>query len=670
MNVVAVVQARLGSTRFPKKVLQEISPGLSIIQLLVSRLRLSQNVNRIIVAIPNSKEDDSLALHLQKTDIEIYRGSKLDVQSRYIEVSQKYSADWLVRVTGDCPLVDPWLVDQLVQLATNGDFDYFSNISPPTMPDGLDIEVFRSRALVKSRALDGSDSSREHVTPHLRESGVFRTGSHIHKPDLSQFRWTVDYPEDLLQIRATLPLGFETMGWLALIGSGFKGVVNSNATRNEGSVMGEGQKLWSRAKSVIPGGSMLLSKRPEMYLPDKWPTYYSKSKGIEVTDLDGRTYLDFSTMSVGACSLGYGNPVVDEAVINAVREGVMSTLNSPAEVQLAEKLVQLHPWAGMARFARSGGEANAIAVRIARAHTKKDKIAICGYHGWHDWYLSANLGESSNLDGHLLPGLDPAGVPRALKGTAVPFQYNDADSLEKLLRTGEFAAVLMEVSRNFGPAEGFLERVRELCSLYGAVLIFDECTSGFRETLGGLHLKYGVAPDMAMFGKALGNGFAITAVIGTHEVMQSAQSTFISSTFWTERIGPVAAMATLAEMERQRSWEVVTSIGQKMKQIWKAEFENSAIPVAISGLDALPTFTIQAPHWLVLKTLLSQEMLNKGFLAGSAFYASTAHEVGHLDGYRQALQESLRTLSDNFDRKDAERILQGPVAHSGFARLN
>jgi glutamate-1-semialdehyde 2,1-aminomutase len=303
-----------------------------------------------------------------------------------------------------------------------------------------------------------------------------------------------------------------------------------------------GQKLWRKAKSVIPGGNMLLSKRAEMFLPEKWPAYFSKAKGCKVWDLDGNEYIDMSIMGIGTNILGYGHPEVDEAVIKTVQAGNMSTLNCPEEVYLAEKLIDMHPWADMVRFARSGGEANAIAIRIARAASGKDKVAICGYHGWHDWYLSANLGDDKNLDGHLLPGLDPAGVPRNLKGTVFPFCYNNFEELENLVNTQDIGVIKMEVSRNTGPENNFLHKVRKLATDKGIVLVFDECTSGFRQTFGGLHKLYGVEPDMAMFGKALGNGYAITATIGRREIMEAAQSTFISSTFWTERIGPTAAL--------------------------------------------------------------------------------------------------------------------------------
>lgn len=668
-KVVCIVQARLGSKRFPGKVLERFGDR-SILESVIHRVRKSKEVEQIVLAIPETEENFPLEELSKSLGIDVFKGSESDVQLRYLDAASRYGASHIVRVTADCPLIDWQVIDKVVELLLRGHFDYVSNIYPPTFPDGLDVEAFSLAALESARERNLSPFDSEHVTFSLRESGVFEVANIENDLDLSRQRWTVDYPDDLVGITSTLPKNFKEMTFVELLEKGFQGAQTSDRKRNEGAGMVEGQKIWSRAKRVIPGGSMLLSKRAEMFLPEQWPAYYSKAKGIRVWDLEGEEFLDFATMSVGTCSLGYGVDRIDEAVKSAIDAGVMSTLNSPGELELAEKLISLHPWAGMALFARSGGEANAIAVRIARAFTKKDKVAVCGYHGWHDWYLAANLDADSNLDGHLLPGLEPTGVPRSLMGTTVPFDYNDAEALEKLLKSGDFAAVKMEVSRSFGPDHGFLERVRELCSLHGVVLIFDECTSGFRETFGGLHLKYGVEPDLAMFGKALGNGYAITSVIGRKEVMQSAQISFISSTFWTERLGPVAALATLEEMESQRSWEVIPETGRKVKQIWAQSFGAQGINVSIGGLDALPTFVIETNHWPVLRTLFIQEMLRRGFLATSGFHSSTAHDLSSLDKYADAVSEVAEIIAKNFSEERALGLLEGPVAQTGFKRLN
>lgn len=440
--------------------------------------------------------------------------------------------------------------------------------------------------------------------------------------------------------------------------------------KNKTAAPATGQELWQRAKRVIPGGNMLLSKRSEIFLPEQWPSYFSKAKGCKVWDLDGREYCDVAIMGIGTNTLGYGHPEVDEVVHNVVASGNMATFNCPEEVYLAEKLVAMHPWADMVRFARSGGEANAIAIRIARAASGKDKVAFCGYHGWHDWYLAANLGDEQNLAGHLLPGLDPKGVPQDLRGSVLPFNYNRFDELEALVAKHDVGVIKMEVSRNKGPEDDFLQKVRKLATEKGIVLIFDECTSGFRQTFGGLHKLYGVEPDMAVFGKALGNGYAITAVIGRREVMEAAQSTFISSTFWTERIGPSAALKTLEVMERVKSWETITATGRTIMRRWEELAARHGLKLQVSGLPAICAYGFVGDNALAYKTLVTQEMLAKGYLAGNVVFVCTEHRSEVLDGYFSALDSVFALVRECEDGRDVHSLLQGPVCHSGFKRLN
>ena len=333
--------------------------------------------------------------------------------------------------------------------------------------------------------------------------------------------------------------------------------------------LNKGIKLWNKAKKIIPGGGMLLSKKPEMFAPDLWPTYFTKSNGCFIWDLDNKKFMDMSLMGVGTNILGYNHPEVNDAVLKTVNKGNLTTLNCPEEVFLASKLIELHPWADMAKFARTGGEANAIAIRIARASSGKDNVAICGYHGWSDWYLAANLKTNKNLSNHLFDGLNPKGVPKKLKNTIFPFEYNNFEQLRKIIKTKNIGVVKMEVSRNFPPENNFLQKIREITTKNNIVLIFDECTSGFRRSNGGLHKYYKVNPDIAVFGKALGNGYAITAVIGKKNIMNFAQDTFISSTFWTERIGPTAALKTLEVMKKTKSWEKITNLGEEIQESWK-----------------------------------------------------------------------------------------------------
>lgn len=436
--------------------------------------------------------------------------------------------------------------------------------------------------------------------------------------------------------------------------------------------MGLGQTLYAKAKRLIPGGTQLLSKRPEMFLPDQWPAYYSRVKGDEVWDLDGKKYVDCSHFGVGACVLGFADADVEKAVIQAVREGTMSTFNCPEEVQLAELLVGLHPWAQMVRYARCGGEAMAMAVRIARAATSRDKIAFCGYHGWHDWYLAANLAEDHALDGHLLAGLAPAGTPRGLTGTMLPFRYNRIDDLKNIVRDHgkQLAAIVLEPTRSQGPSEGFHEEIRAVASKEGIALIFDEVTSGWRINTGGIHMTYGVTPDIAVFAKGMSNGYAMAAVIGKSEVMEAAQSTFISSTYWTERIGPVAALATITKHRDHQVAKYLIEVGGKVQAGWKRAALSAGLELNVDGIPPLSHFVLPYKNEGALITLFTQLMLDRGFLASSQFYASFAHQPQHIEAYLVAVEETFRVLASSIKQENVEQLLRGPIKHSGFKRLN
>jgi len=677
MKVLALVQARMGSTRLPGKVLKTIV-NKPMIELLLTRLSQSSELNEIVVATSDDRQNDQLQLVVESLGFSCTRGSEKDVLSRFYESAKFSGADIIVRITGDCPLVDSILVDECIKGYKNSNVDYFSNIDPASYPDGLDIEVMSFESIKRANNETDSDFDREHVTPYIRNSDSFSKASMRYIEDLSNQRWSVDEPEDLVVVTNI----FEHFSPDILFD--WKQVLelrklqpelfteNQQIKNNEGATMGIGQKLYKRAKRIIPGGNMLLSKRPEMFLPEKWPSYFSKSKGCRVWDLDGNEFIDMSIMGIGTNTLGYGHPEVDEAVLKTVKDGNMSTFNCPEEVYLAEKLIELHPWADMVRFARAGGEINSIAVRIARASTGKDKIAICGYHGWHDWYLSTNLNSDKNLDGHLLPGLKPNGVPRGLTGTTLPFNYNDIEQLEQLIKenNGEIAAIKMEVSRNEGPKDNYLQKVRDLATENNIILIFDECTSGFRETFGGLHKKYGVEPDLAIFAKALGNGYAISACIGRQKFMQAAQQTFISSTFWTERIGPTAALKTLEIMEKERSWDTITKIGNSISNQWQDMADKYELNISTWGLPALSGYTFNSPNALAYKTLITQEMLERGYLAANSVYACTEHKREIVDGYFTELDPIFATIKECEEGLDVNTLLKSPLCHNGFKRLN
>jgi glutamate-1-semialdehyde 2,1-aminomutase len=435
--------------------------------------------------------------------------------------------------------------------------------------------------------------------------------------------------------------------------------------------MNKSKELYLKAKKIIPGGTQLLSKRPEMFLPDNWPAYYSKAKGCEIWDLDGNHYVDMSYMGVGACTIGYADDDIDNAVKDAIDKGNLTTLNVPEEVELAELLCEIHPWADMARFARTGGEASAVAIRIARAYTKKDIILFAGYHGWNDWYLASNIEDKSNLNKLHLAGLEPSGVPNALKGTAYPFYHNDTESFIKHMNEhkGKIGAVIIEPVRDKDPKEDFINTIRTLTKEADIPFIIDEVSAGWRLNIGGAHLNYNIEPDIAVFAKGMSNGYPMAAVIGRKKIMEAAQTTFISSTYWTDKIGPVAAIATIRKMIKYNIPSLLCENGKKVKNIWKVLAKKHNINIHIGGMDPVSHFSFEYKEPLVLKTLFTQLMLEKGFLATTAFYASFAHKNVHFEKYYIAVDESFRIITRAIQDDNASNLLKGPICHAGFSRL-
>lgn len=673
----AIIQARCESTRFPNKIIQKFKNS-TLIEILLRRVKLCKKVNKIIVVTSNDKSNQKLIKILKKNNIDYFIGSKNNVLARYYLAAKKYKIKTIIRLTGDNPLIDPFLIDQFIHDFKKKNIDYLADSNPPTYPDGMDVEVFNFKSLKKIYFSKSSLFEKEHVTTKLINSLLFKKKIKRFYSDYSFIRLTVDEKKDLRTINNVLKffhpkINFQLKDIINLYKKKpalFDG--NKSISRNEGAYLNEGQKLWKRAKEIIPGGNMFISKRPDLFLPKFWPSYYEKASGCNIWGLNKKKYTDFNLMGVGTNLLGYGRKEVDKAVHEAINKGNMSSLNCKEEVLLAEKLVGMHPWSSKAKFARTGGEANAMAIRIARSYSKKDNIAVCGYHGWHDWYLSANLNDKKNdqLKNHLLPGLGSSGVLKSMKNSVHTFQYNNIDQLLKIIKKKNIGTIFMEVSRSYSPKNNFLDKVRDLANKNKIVLIFDECSSGFRETFGGLHLKYRVNPDICMFGKALGNGYAITSIIGVEKIMNYASKSFISSTFWSERIGYVAALSTLKTMEKNKSWEYVTDFGKKIKKAWSDLAHKHGLLIEIYGLDALPSFSINSPNFLKYKTYITQEMLKNNYLASNSVYVSTAHQNRHLSEYLKILDKIFNAIKKCEEGFDIIKLLDGPVCESSFKRMN
>ena len=676
-KITAIVQARIGSSRLRGKVLKKIN-GKETIILLLERLSRSKKIEDIVVAIPDTKENDILFNCLQKHKYKIFRGSEKNVLKRYYDCAKKFNISNILRITGDCPLVDPKLVDKVATVYDLNNYDYVSNIEDRTFPDGMDIEFFSFKTLSKIYYNVISQYDKEHVTKYVLRTNIFSKYNYKRKNEnFSHLRITLDTKDDFLLIRKIFKNFKDNLFTLTEIINFYKKdrkifLDNKNKSNiEEFKSLLTGQKFWQRAKQSIAGGNMLFSKRPDAFLPNSWPSYFRKAKGCTIEDLDGNKYYDFSIMGVGTNILGYANPEVDKAVSKRLLKGNMTTLNCKEEVELAEKLLEIHSWAGQVRFARSGGEANAIAIRLARSYSNKQKIAFCGYHGWHDWYLAANLKKKSNLNEHLLPGLKTGGVFKNLRDSIYPFRYNNFDELKNLIKDNpEIGIIKMEVIRNQKPKNNFLKKVRNLANQKNLILIFDECTTGFRQSMGGIHKIYGIKPDMMMLGKALGNGYAISAVLGEKRIMESIKDTFISSTFWTESLGPTAALKTLEIMERKKTWIYITQLGKYITLKWKKLAKKNKINIKTSGIPALCTFVFLSKNHQSYKTFITQEMLKKGYLATTTIYVSIAHNKKILKGYFNCLDRVFSIIAKCENGDDIYRYLHGPISETDFARLN
>ena len=674
-NYGIIIQARNSSERLPNKLFYKIG-NLTLLEILIKRLKKLNIKKKIILATTINSSDDSLVNLAKKNNINYFRGSLNDVLSRFQKITKKFNLSHVIRITSDCTLADKNIIQEMVNIYENNNYDLIINTSPPSFPDGFDCTVISAKILnsVKSNKLSKKD--REHVILFFKNNKKFKKFNYsLSKNNYSKYKLSVDSYDDFQLVKFVI----ENLGIYCsyfniqklIIKNKKKFALNFNQ-RNQGEWLNQGQKKWIYAKKIIPGGNNFLSKRPDQALPNLWPVYFKKAKKTYIWGLDNKKYLDFGLMGVGTNILGYANPEVNKSVKNVVELGTMSSLNCYEEVKLSEKLLEINKWADMVRLARSGGEANAIAIRIARLNSKSHNVAICGYHGWHDWYLSANLSTKKNLDNHLLKGLSADGVPRKLKNTVFPFKFNDLNSLKKIIKKKKIGIIKMEVFRNIKPKKNFLKNIRKICNKNKIILIFDECTSGFRETFGGIHKKYHVYPDLAIYGKALGNGYPITAIVGKRQFMDKAKSSFISSTFWSDRIGPAAAIKTLEIMEKNKSWEKIKKIGYNLKKKIKSLAKKHNIKVVITGLDSIININFNYNNKNnIYKTFFTQEMLKRKILCSNKIFISIEHKNFEIMRFLRSTNDIFAKINSiHKNKKNISNYLKSDPIKDPFQRLN
>jgi glutamate-1-semialdehyde aminotransferase/spore coat polysaccharide biosynthesis protein SpsF (cytidylyltransferase family) len=674
----AVIQARMGSTRLPGKTLREIA-GKSMLSHVVDRTSTSKFIEGVVIATTVEARDDSLAEFAQQRGLPCYRGNEHDVLDRTYQAALRFGVTTIVRVTPDCPLLDPRVLDRVIEVFRSGDYDYVANAAPRTYPDGLDVEVFSFAALERAWREARRPSEREHVTPYLRMSGAFRTCNVEHAADLSHLKWSVDTPEDLEFARAIFAAldgqGVFSMEdvlralreFPALAATNARSVVNEGYYRSlvddpappvTARRLTESGRLKARADTVIPGCSQTFSKAPSQFVQGVAPVFLARGDGCRVWDVDGNEYIDYG-MGLGAVILGYGDPGVTRAVERHAREGAILSLPHPLEVEVAERLVELFPCAEMARFGKNGSDATSGAVRLARAYTGRDVVACAGYHGWQDWFIGTTT--------------RARGVPAAVRELTVPFRYNDVESLTRVFaeHPGGVAAVILEPVGVEEPRDGFLEAVRAVTRREGAVLIFDEILTGFRLARGGAQEYFGVVPDLACVGKSMGNGYPISAVVGPRELMRLFEEVFFSFTFGGDMVSLAAARATI---ERITETNVVGQLWSRGRQLMDG-YNVLARELGVShltrcmGLAPRTVFTFHdegGQESLLLKSIFQQECIKRGVLLSAGQNLAVAHGDREVDQTLRVYRAALEVLAMAVASGEPGRWLEGTPVQPVF----
>jgi glutamate-1-semialdehyde aminotransferase/spore coat polysaccharide biosynthesis protein SpsF (cytidylyltransferase family) len=676
----ALIQARMGSSRLPGKTLAELA-GRPMLWHVVNRVRRAERVDEVVVATTDQVADDPIAQFCQQQGIGCFRGSEQDVLDRFYQAARSNAADVVIRITADCPLIDPEVVDKVLARFERGDCDYACNVLRYTYPDGLDTEVFSFAALERAWREARKPSEREHVTPYLRTENFRNANVESESPvSPSQYRWTVDHPADLEFVRKVYEafsgnghFGFQDVFQLLRERPDLATIQGETIT-NEGyykslyqqaaggaapkPLLAQSNMWLERAEKVIPGCAQTFSKGYTQYVQGAAPIFLQRGKGCRVWDVDGNEYIDY-VQGLLPNILGYAHSEVNAAAAAQLDEGHSFSLPHPLEVQLAERLTRLIPCAEMVRFGKNGSDATSGAVRAARAFTGRERIACCGYHGWQDWYIGSTTRS--------------AGVPAAVRSLTHPFVYNDLDSLERLFRehSGGFAAVIMEPVNFVEPAPGFLAGVKSLAQEHGALLIFDEICSGFHFGLGGAQKMFGVTPDLACFGKAMGNGFPISCVVGRSDVMRIFSEIFYSFTFAGEVASMAAAMKVLDILEQTDALARMEANGRVLQDGIAAMTKQAGLAERIK-IAGRPQWSLlrfcdaNGGDSQLLKNLFQQEAVKRGVLLLATHNLTAAHDGPAIHKTLEVHAEVLKTLAQWVQDPAPARFLDGPMTQPVF----
>lgn len=663
MKKIAIIQARMGSLRFPGKVLENLGKK-PLLEWIVDAAKRVSTLNDIVVATSENSSDYPIISWCIENNIKHFRGSEHDVLSRFYGAALANNADVIVRITADCPLLDPNLVEQVLYLVSSGEADYASNIMPPTWPDGLDCEAFSMSTLKISFEQASRQSDREHVTPYIRNNQhIFRVKNVATSiPELQKHRWTIDTKQDLefveKLVKATKDKA-STYDYLEALSNNPE-IKQPQIVRNEGfaksikdesievSSFDNSNKLLERALKVIPLGSQTFSKSYIQYPQNITPMFLTHGCGSRVWDVDGNEYIDMVSGLLPVI-LGYNDTDINYAINEQLQKGISFSLATELEIQLAEKLCDIIPSAEKVRFAKNGTDVTSAAIRLARAYTGRDEIVLCGYHGWQDWSIGATTRNK--------------GIPKVVSDLSISIPYNDLDVIETHLKSEKIATLIMESCNYEEPKSGYLSGIKELCEKYGTILIFDEVITGFRFALGGAQEYFGVTPHISCFGKAMGNGMPISAVVGQDFVMKEMEEIFFSGTFGGETLSLAASLATINKIENynviQHLWDFGNTLKNKLKILINSY--NLASVIALSGYSPWLIFKFFDDENVSsheLKTLFIQEMVRRGILINSSCNINFSHCELEQTKIQIAVEEVFCVIAEGLKKNNLGELLK------------
>jgi len=666
MKKIAIIQARMGATRFPGKVLEPLQDKPILQWVIDAALKIS-GIDQVVIATSLADADDQIERFCKGLNINVFRGSETDVLGRFYGAAKAYNADIIVRITADCPLLDAHVASQALWLVSSGMADYASNIMPPSWPDGLDCEAFTMAALERAHFNATRLSEREHVTPYiLNNQHTFRVRN-VTSPieDLQKHRWTIDTKEDLDFLRALVNASKKnatTYDYLETLNNN-PDIKQAPYRRNEGfeksigletvhcSNFKNSQHLLQRALKTIPLGSQTFSKSYLQYPENSSPFFLTHGYGAKVWDVDGNEYIDLVSGLLPVV-LGYNDPDVNQAIQNQLYKGISFSLSTELEIELAETLCDLIPSAEKVRFAKNGTDVTSAAIRLARAYTGRDHVMLCGYHGWQDWSIGTTTRNK--------------GVPKAISDLSTVVPYNDLERVEGLLKTENYAALILEPCNVTIPREGYLSGLKSLCEKFGTLLVFDEVVTGFRFSMGGAQGYFGVTPHLSCFGKAMGNGMPISAIVGQNHVMKEMEEIFFSGTFGGEALSLAASLATIKKLQNENVIDYLWQYGEGLANpiedlIMKY---NLGAVIKLCGYNVWKLFQfMDHPHGTAfeVKTLFIQEMIARGILINSSLNINFSHKELEKLKILKAIEEVFSLIAEGLRAHKIFSLLRSPV---------